>query len=427
MLVQVLQTICLVLGGILGLAYAYQVIYLFVPILFGGKKLAPAKVNRRYAILIAARNEETVIASLLQSIQDQDYPKELYTTYVVADNCTDGTAKLAARQGARVYSRFNDKQIGKGYALQYLLEQIAREEGGWERYDAFLVFDADNVLSPNYLAEINKVPEAGYEVFTGYRNSKNFGNSWISMGHSIWYLHDSCHLSQSRMRVGVTCAVTGTGFGFTRQLLERMGGWDFHTLTEDIEFSVWCASQGIRIGYSHNAILYDEQPNTMKVSWKQRTRWAQGGLQISFTRLKDFGQGLLRGGRTTWGTFEALTLSLWGYGTAGASAVLSPITAALAGGIWGLGAAVVAALVGAYVSMAFMAALTVLTEWKRIKAPRGKKILSIFLFPIYMATFAPIAVLAVFRKFEWVPVEHKEAIDMESVKKDEEEDEIIPV
>ena len=298
----ILRSISLVLAAVTTVCYFYQIVYLFLPLLKKQKPLETTQ-NRRYAILIAARNEEAVLPHLLASIRAQDYPQDLITTYVVADNCTDRTAEVARAGGARVFCRSNKIQIGKGYALNFLLEQIDGNDG-LHNYDAFLIFDADNLLQPDYVRQINRLCANGFDAFCGYRNSKNFGSNWISQGYGLWYLHDSCHLNQSRMLLGTTCAVNGTGFGFTRQLLDRMGGWNFFTLTEDIEFSTWCATHGIRIGYCRDAELFDEQPVNFLQSWRQRTRWTQGGLQKSFRYAGDLLRGLFQGGKTAYASFE---------------------------------------------------------------------------------------------------------------------------
>lgn len=217
-----------VLAVVVTVMFLYQPLYLVIPLLFHRKKPQGEAPKRRFAILIAARNEEAVLPHLLDSIKAQDYPEELITTYVVADNCTDKTAKLAREHGAVVFERFNKVQVGKGYALDYLLTQL-KEQNLLENHDAFMIFDADNLLLPNYFTEMNKTCAQGYDAFCGYRNTKNFGTNWISAGYGIWYLHDSTHLNQSRSIIGANCAVNGTGFGFTRELLERMGGWKFFT------------------------------------------------------------------------------------------------------------------------------------------------------------------------------------------------------
>ena len=158
------------------LCYSYQ--FFYIPVAWF-KKDAPHREPspHRIAVLIAARNEQSVIGNLIDSVKAQDYPTELVDVFVVADNCTDLTGSVAGAHGANVYFRNDQTQVGKGYALQYLLHCI---EEDFAPYDGYLVLDADNVLSPNYITEINKTFSDGYQIVTSYRNSKNYGDNWIS-------------------------------------------------------------------------------------------------------------------------------------------------------------------------------------------------------------------------------------------------------
>ena len=414
-LLSILRSLSYALAVMTSICYFYQIVYLILPLIKKQRPLLPRE-RRRYAILIAARNEETVLPHLLESIHAQDYPAELITTYVVADNCTDRTAEVARAAGAKVFCRSSKTEVGKGYALNFLLKQIDGNDG-LDRYDAFLIFDADNLLMPDYVSQINKVCSNGFDAFCGYRNSKNYGANWISQGYALWYLHDSCHLNQSRMLLGTTCAVNGTGFGFTRQLLERMGGWNFFTLTEDIEFSTWCATRGIRIGYSRDAMVFDEQPENFLQSWRQRTRWTQGGLQVSIRYAGDLLKGLFKGPRTAYASFETATLSLWGYGMGIICCGMTLLVTFLAERWLGLGKAILLGLAGTYSSMFIIGALTLLTEWHRIRATTQQKIQSLFTFPLFMMTFIPIALTAVFRKFQWQPIAHTVAISADDLQR----------
>ena len=144
--------------------FSYQIVYLIAPYIKKEKTHKPLQMHR-YAILIAARNEENVLGGLLDSIRAQNYPSELVDIYVVADNCTDTTAEIAYAHGAYVYERFNRVQIGKGYALKYLLDQISLSDN-LEDYDGFFIFDADNLLDENYIKEIKGI-KCG---FLGYRS-----------------------------------------------------------------------------------------------------------------------------------------------------------------------------------------------------------------------------------------------------------------
>ena len=109
------------------LCYTYQLYYVLVVLTRRAPKRTAAR-NHRYAVMVAARNEEAVIADLIHSIKVQNYPAELIDVFVIADNCTDRTAEVAREAGAIVFPRHNDKQVGKGYALDWGLKAI------WEQY-----------------------------------------------------------------------------------------------------------------------------------------------------------------------------------------------------------------------------------------------------------------------------------------------------
>ncbi len=413
---EALTILTAILTLLTALCYSYQVFYHLLA-LVRKPKTFPEAPPRRYAILIAARNEEAVLPHLLESIRAQDYPAEYITTYVIADNCTDQTAAVARRHGAKVFSRFSTTQIGKGYALRCLLQQI-RQSGELEEQDAFLVFDADNLLAPDYIRQINRVCAQGYPAFCGYRNSKNFGSNWLSGAYSLWYLHDCGHMNRARMALGLCCYASGTGFGFTRELLEKMRGWNFLTLTEDIEFRTWCATRGIPIGYCQDAVLYDEQPTSLRVSVRQRTRWVQGSLQVATRYLGDLRRGLVRGGKAAWCTFEAITLSPWGYCLSALGLILRLLAVFLGGGWMAVFRSLALSLATAYGAMLFLACLTLLTEGRRIRATGWQRFRAALGFPVYMLSYLPIAVLALFRKYQWQPIAHTLALPASHFQRD---------
>ena len=286
---EAVKTINYIISIVFIVCYTYQFFYILVPYVVKDRRRGEVR-GHRYAVLISARNEEAVIGQLLESIKRQSYDGGLVTTFVVADNCTDGTARVAAESGAIVFERFDSANVGKGYALNYLLHRI--DELFPERpFDGYFVFDADNVLEENYIEEMNRVFSEGYEIVTSYRNSKNFGDNWISSGYALWFLRESQFLNHARMKLGTSCAVSGTGFLFSQKVLGDCGGWNFHLLTEDIEFTVHNVVRGLKIGYCHDAVLYDEQPTRFRQSWNQRLRWARGYLQV----FGKYGKDLLRG------------------------------------------------------------------------------------------------------------------------------------
>ena len=237
----------------------------------------PLKVNKdhRFMAIIPAHNEEAVVGNLVESLKKQNYNKELYDIYVIADNCTDNTAKVAEEAGAIVYERFNNSQKTKGYALDWFLAQKIEENAP---YDAFFVFDADNIVDPNFIKNMNKKLCQGEDVVQGYRDIKNPTDSWITAGYAIfyWTMHRFYHLA--RYNLGLSPLINGTGFMVKFDVV-KPNGWDTQTLTEDIEYSLKRIIEGKRLGWATDAIVYDEQPVGFKQSWSQRSRWTVGHMQ----------------------------------------------------------------------------------------------------------------------------------------------------
>ena len=270
-----LYIIQMALVWILTIFWAYQFIVSICSLIkFKEKPIIEEKENRFMAI-IPAHNEEAVVANLVESLKNQNYAKELYDIYVIADNCTDKTAQVAKEAGAIVYERFDENKKTKGYALQWFLAQKIEEDAP---YDAFCVFDADNIADKNFLKAMNKKLCQGENVVQGYRDIKNPTDNWITAGYAIFYWTMNRFYHLARYNLGLSPLLNGTGF-MVRFDVIKPTGWDTKTLTEDIEFSLKNIIEGRKLGWATDAIVYDEQPTGFKQSWSQRSRWTVGHIQ----------------------------------------------------------------------------------------------------------------------------------------------------
>jgi len=390
--------------------YSYQIFYVFVALFNKGKNFNALK-NHKYAVVIAARNESAVIAQLIKSIKKQNYPSELLDIYVVADNCTDNTAAVAKKAGAKVFERFNKQLVGKGYALDYAFKNLIK---GNKCYEGYFVFDADNLLDENYVSEMNKVFDNGYKIITSYRNSKNYDTNWLTAGYSLWFLREAKYLNNSRMILNTGCAISGTGFMVSDEIIRKNNGWKHHLLTEDIEFTIDSALHGEKIGYCGNAVLYDEQPYLFKQSWNQRLRWAKGFYQV----FAKYGINLIKAIFTKRSFYcydmfvtimPALFLTLISVGVNltvfSVSLINIEIYPQLMEQTVG---AIVLSVINSYIVLFIMGLITTITEWNNINSSFRKKIKYIFSFPIFIFTYVPISIVALFKfkKIEWQPITH---------------------
>jgi cellulose synthase/poly-beta-1,6-N-acetylglucosamine synthase-like glycosyltransferase len=410
-LLTILDILMLILGGA---SLVYQIICILAGMFSKQIGFPAAPMDKRYAVLISARNEEHVIGNLIDSIRAQTYPAALVDIWLVADNCTDDTASVVRAKGCNVVERFDDKLIGKGYALTYLLDHMI-DSGAAENYDAYFVFDADNLLDKHYIEEMNKAFHAGFRILTSYRNSVNLSDNWVSSGSALWFIRESRFLNNSRMVFGSSCHVGGTGFMFSREIMQRNKGWKFHLLTEDLEFTMDSVLHGDRIGYCGTAILYDEQPVAFNQSWRQRLRWSKGFLQVfryygpaliqRAVRERDFSAvdftllvcpfTVLTVARLLLGClFAAFGFVTW-------TSQLAALTGWLSGAVLGV------------LGMMLIAALTILVERDHIGATNKELFAYVLSFPIYMFSYVPISFQAMFSRAEWKPIVHhgEEAAD----------------
>ena len=264
-----------ILGIILGAVVFHKFFYLILGMLFT-RKFKPAKKQYKYGICIAARNEEKVIANLIETLQKQDYPKDKLDIYVIADNCTDKTYDVAKEKGAIVYKRFNEDDRTKGFALKYLFEKI-EEDYKINSFDGYFIFDADNLLSTNYITKMNDAFASGEKIITSFRNTKNFDENWIASTYALHWIRSARTNHRARSILRLATNIQGTGFLFANEIVKN--GWKYTSLTEDRALTADCVAAGYQITYQDDAVFYDEQPVSLKIALRQRLRWSKGHLQ----------------------------------------------------------------------------------------------------------------------------------------------------
>ena len=381
-----------------------QIFYLLVAVLKNEKDPGREASFHHYAVMICARNEANVIADLIDSIKTQSYPQDLIDIFVMADNCSDDTAEIASSRGVHVYTRFNSEKVGKGYALEALMNHMREDYP--EGFDGYFVFDADNILEHDYIEQMNRKFSDGHEIVTGFRNSKNFADNWISAGNALWFMWDSQYLNYPRYLLGISCTVSGTGFLFSRRIAEKMGGWPYHMLTEDWEFSFDQVTKGEKIAFCRQAVLYDEQPTSFAASCRQRIRWLRGLLQVNIRYMKKVLKGIFRG------SFSCFDIILYApsYVLSVASLVLN-LALIIQGAVTGDGMMIAVRssallFVRMYAAFWLVGLFFVVTEWKIIRAGALSKLIHLWTFPVFTLSYVPLTAVALFYHPKWKPIRH---------------------
>ena len=397
--------------------YLYQ--YLFIPIgLFATRKFKPTTKQFKYAIVVAARNEETVIGQLIDSVHKQDYPQELLTIFVVADNCTDKTADIARSLGAICYERFDNDHRTKGFALEFLFDHIA-EDYGIDAFDGYFLFDADNLLKIDYISRMNEAFAAGEKIITSYRNTKNFGENWISASYGVHWLRTARNEHRARSVLRLAARVQGTGVLIANEVLAK--GWHYTSLTEDRALSADAVVNGYRISYNNAAEFYDEQPTSLKIAMRQRIRWSKGHIQA-------FGESSLKLLINTFRKASLVSLdmlltifpkSLAGYARKIPALITSIVLIISGKEVVDSGSSLLTAaiVVGQfYLLKVLEAAYVFIVEYKRIPSfPWYKMVLYCFTWPSFDIIGGISLVIALFKKVEWKPIPHKCGININDV------------
>lgn len=395
------------------LFYLSQNVFLILGLFFKNKRYKSIDKLNRFGYIICAHNEENVIEGLIDSIKKQDYPAELIHIFVVCDNCSDQTKNIVTNLGCNVIERFNTEKIGKGYALDYGIKDILNNYSDLN-IDAFLIFDADNLLSKDYTSKMNDAYNSGLKVCTSFRGSKNFAYNTCTATAAMTFLRECQIVHKGRSLLNIGTYVSGTGFYVAYEILKENNGWPYQSLIEDIEFSCDCAIKNIKIGYQSEAIFYDEQPTTLKDTIKQRLRWCRGNHQCFLKYSLKLIKGLFKKGAIT--RYEMLIhttpmpalLFIWTfvfsillginakvYNLSFNEFLNSGIVSVLYYFIFAIGLSFIHGIVALFKSR------------KKMKCNFFKQILYIILFPFYMMLLLIISVIALFKKVRWEKIQHK--------------------
>ena len=269
--------------GLAQLAVLAQALYLYYPL--GGalaarafpapEPPAPAAPPCRFAVLIAAHDEEAVIGGALDALAAQMYPAAGFDVFVVADNCHDNTAAIARRAGATVMERFTDGPSTKGQALAWLWKHVRhRGHGG------VVVLDADNQAAPDFLGAMSAELSRGHQLVQGIRKAKNLDGGTAGLD-ALTELCTHRIGAAGRMYLGLGAPLMGSGVAYQAALFDRLIAEVGQTVVEDCEWQAKLALEGVPVRWTDRAAVFDEKTAKAEAMGTQRTRWMAGRGQVA--------------------------------------------------------------------------------------------------------------------------------------------------
>lgn len=405
-LLTVIDVLMMVVGGV---GIIYQAICVIMSLFSKPVHFPDAPMDKRYAVLISARNEENVIGNLIDSLHNQTYPSKLIDIWLVADNCTDRTAEVVREMGCHVVERHDTELIGKGYALSYLLSTMI-DSGVADDYDAYFVFDADNRLDRHYVEEMNKAFQSGFRILTSYRNSVNLADQLgvVRFGPVVHprvaipeqFAHDPrLQLPCGRHRIHVFSRGDAAQQGMEIPSADRGSGIHDGLHPARRPHRILRHRHAVRRAAGHVPAELASATALEPKGFLQVFRYYGMALIKRAVRERDFSSvdfTLLLCPFTVLGVIRiVLGLLFVAFGFVTWQSQLS----AIAG--WAFD------IVLAVVTMMALAALTIVAERDHIGATNKELFAYVLSFPIYMLSYMPISFQAIFSKAQWKPIVHK--------------------
>lgn len=418
-------TVCSVIGTILLILRAYQVIYYLG--IFKNTHYKPTENRHKFGICIAGRNEERVIRNLLDSIDRQDYPKDKLVIFVVADNCTDNTAQIVrdfaneSEIETHCIEHINPDERTKGFALRYLFNEIISNYG-IDYCEGYFIFDADNVLNSDYVQRMNEAFDEGHKIITSFRNTKNTAQNWISFSYAMHWLRTCLFEHRGKNLVGLSCRIQGTGFLFASEVVKD--GWIYTSLTEDRAFCSDAVVNGYRVVYCEDAKFYDEQPYSLKVSLRQRLRWAKGNWLASLEYVPKLIPKLFKSKKRVFMTYDCFWLNfpnqLESIGRRLIILICNIIIGIASVNVWGLVSGLLVTfgitLLEMWGGLMLQILFTFIFYHKQLpKINVFKLFYFLICFPIFDVIGAITICIAVFKKVEWKPIPHNYTVDVDKI------------
>ncbi len=252
-------------------------------------RIQSGKPLQRIAVIVPAHNEEHSIARTIQCLSACERFEELATLYVVADNCTDGTALVASDLRALVIVRHDDSKRGKGYALQHALSLLLPLD-----FAGFLIVDADTTAEPNLIVEVCGAFADGLQALQCPYLVSNPGDSSSTRLMALALRGFNFVRPRGRGRLGLSSGILGNGFALSREVVQRVP-YTAHSVVEDLEYHIELQRAGVNVHFLETTGVFGIMPAGGQGRATQRARWEGGRLRVLRDRWQWLFSRALRG------------------------------------------------------------------------------------------------------------------------------------
>lgn len=414
------------ISALLGFFILYKTLYIILGVFGKSRRFPSMPKDKKYAFILPAKDEELVIANLIENIRKMDYPQELIDCYVIADNCSDRTAEIARECGAYVFERHDPTKKRKGWALEAFFEDFKQTHDIEKDYYAYIILDADNIPATYFLEKMNDGLQSGkFDAAVGYRSAKNINENWVAAICALSQYSAVITGLRARSMLKTGQQLYGPSSTFRGHVLKN--GWHWTTLTEDLDLEVDLPAEGYKVGYVEDAVIFEEQPTKVSIFIKQQMRWSRGNVQTFFKYTPKLIASWFKKPSWTkydmyWQIFPYSVFTFY-------FSLLFNIVSLICFFIFGkysyswenffifLGTTIL----NVYLGGLFTTILTLIKEWKHIHLPFYKVMCYMFLFPIYQVINLPVAAVSVFMKVKWKHIDHHSVADASELQAIEEQ------
>jgi hypothetical protein len=275
-----MATACVFAVGCLGAAFGLYLLLLSIAAHFYADHPGPSAPSSRVAVLVPAHNESALIARCVGSLLAQSYPRELYEIIVIADNCTDDTAKIAAAAGATELMIRDEPDVrGKGRALRWAMDRLLSR---CPAPAAVVVVDADAIAAPGFLSALVQHFEAGATAVQALDLLYESDGAGTALSVAAFLLMNRVRPA-GRAVLGLPGThLAGNGMLLASDLLLARP-WEAFTSTEDLEYSLALCADGIHVTFAGGAAIYAPPAPNRGAAEQQALRWQGGKANLART------------------------------------------------------------------------------------------------------------------------------------------------